>query len=290
MVRSGDPGLRSSCNHRGGAAGLLSRGGKPLVMAWRHRELIASVLRRELADRFSGSMLGWLWAIGGPLITLAVYFLAFTEAVRLPVESMRAGTSHYALSIFVGLIIFGIFAELCCRAPVLLHEHSWFLKSSIFPSEILAWIALLRCLVFAGVSLVVLLVFQLVLTGGVTSSLLLLPLIVIPLCLFLLGVIWFLAAVGAFTRDISYLMTTFIPLTMVATPVFYSATDLPSRWAIAAYLNPIGVNIEMARAAILGEMPFPLAAYGFFCVVALAVFRGGYAVFDRYKGIAIDAI
>src|SRR6516162_2595797 len=45
----------------------------PLSVGWRHRELILAVLRRELADRFSGSALGWVWAVVGPLITLAIY-------------------------------------------------------------------------------------------------------------------------------------------------------------------------------------------------------------------------
>ncbi|HYM74199.1 MAG TPA: ABC transporter permease, partial [Stellaceae bacterium] len=263
---------------------------RPVSAAWRYRELIAAVLRRELEDRFSGSVLGWLWAIAGPLITVTVYLVMFTTAVKLPVASAQASTSHYALSVFAGLIVFGVFAELCCRGPVLLHEHAWFLKSSIFPSEILAWIALFRALTFAGVSLCVLLVFQLGFGETPQLSLLLLPLVILPLGLFLLGVVGFLAGIGAFTRDISYLMTTFVPLTMAATPVFYTISDMPPVLRAAAYLNPIGVSIEMMRAVVLGDTRVPVLVYALFCAAALAVFRAGYTVFDRYKGIALDAI
>ena len=199
----------------------------PVLTAWRHRELIIAVLRRELSDRFSGSAFGWVWAVAGPLITLEIYTVAFTRAVHLPVASAQGGTASYALSIFVGLIVFGMFGELCCRAPLLLHEHAWFLKTSIFPSETLAWTAVLRAMSFAGISVGVLLAFQLALNGSLPITILLLPLIVIPLALFLLGIVWFLAALGAFTRDIAHLMFTFVPLVMFTTPVFYRATDLP---------------------------------------------------------------
>jgi lipopolysaccharide transport system permease protein len=262
----------------------------PLSVGWRHRELILAVLRRELADRFSGSALGWVWAVVGPLITLAIYTMTFTKAMQLPAASAHGSTSSYALSTFVGLIVFGLFAELCCRAPLLMHEHAWFLKNSIFPSETLAWTAVFRALSYAGISVVVLLVFELALDGLPPLSILLLPFIVVPLVLFLLGMVWFLAAIGAFTRDISYLMITFVPLVMFATPVFYRVTDLPDALRVLAYANPLGTAIEIARAAMLdGVLPPTLACCGFL-VLSLAVCHGGYAVFERYKGILVDVI
>ncbi|HZT89548.1 MAG TPA: ABC transporter permease [Stellaceae bacterium] len=262
----------------------------PLRVGWRHRELILAVLRRELADRFSGSAFGWAWAILGPLMTLAIYILTFTRAMRLPVASAQAGVISYTLSTFIGLIVFGLFSELCCRAPGLMHEHAWFLKTSIFPSETLAWTAVLRAFSFAGISFAVLLVFHLVVAGLPPPSILLLPLILVPLVLFLLGLVWFLAALGAFTRDLSYLMITLVPLLLLGTPVFYRASDLPYRLGIAAYANPLGAAIEMMRAIVLGGTPPLPIVYAWFVLLSLLVCRGGYAVFARYKGILVDVI
>jgi lipopolysaccharide transport system permease protein len=118
----------------------------------------------------------------------------------------------------------------------------------------------------------------------------LLPFIVVPLVMFLLGMVWFLAAIGAFTRDMSYLMITFVPLAMFATPVFYRVTDLPGPLRALAYANPLGTAIEMVRAAVLDGVSPPILAYCGFLVVSVAACRGGYAVFERYKGILIDVI
>ena len=262
----------------------------PLSAGWRYRELILAVLRRELADRFSGSVFGWVWAVVGPLITLLIYTMTFTKAMQLPLASAQGSTSSYALSTFLGLIIFSLFAELCGRAPLLMHEHAWFLKTSIFPSETLAWTAVLRALTYAGISFLVLLVFELVLNRMLPLSILLLPLIVVSLVLFLLGVVWFLAAIGAFTRDISYLMITLVPLMMFATPVFYRVADLPTGLRVLAYVNPLGAAIEIARAVVLDGIFPPIFACLGFLVISLAVCRGGYSVFQRYKGILIDVI
>jgi lipopolysaccharide transport system permease protein len=278
---------------RGRLADAMSRGRPavmPLSLGWHYRELILAVLRRELADRFARSPIGWFWAIVGPVLTLGIYVATFTTAMRLPVASAQGGTANYALSTFVGLIVFSLSAELCSRAPLLLHEHAWFIKTSIFPVATLAWTAVLRAMTYAGISLVVLLVFTVALTGGLPLSVLLLPLVVVPLFLLMLGLVWFLAALGAFTRDIAYLMITIIPVLMFATPVFYRIADLPDGLQPFAYANPLGTAIEVARVLLLGGSPPPLLACLGFAVVSLAVCRGGYAVFERYKGILADVI
>src|SRR5258708_38972475 len=70
----------------------------PFTVAWRYRELIIAMLRRELADRFRGSLFGWTWAIVAPLVTLAIYTITFTGALRLPIASSRGGAMNCALA------------------------------------------------------------------------------------------------------------------------------------------------------------------------------------------------
>jgi lipopolysaccharide transport system permease protein len=262
----------------------------PITIAWRYRELILAVLRRQLADRFSGSLFGWGWAIAAPLITLAIYTITFTHALRLPVPSARGGTMDYALSTFAGLIVFNLCAELCYRAPLLLHEHASYIKTSIFPSETLAWTAVLRSLTYAGISLAVLLVFALAINHTLPVTVLFLPFLVVPLTLLLLGFVWCLSALGAFTRDIAYLMITIVPLLMFATPVFYRLSDLPPAFQRLEYLNLMATTIEIARDILIDGVLPPLWLYAAFVVAALIVCRGGYAVFERYKGILVDVI
>ena len=73
---------------------------------------------------------------------------------------------------------------------------------------------------------------------------------------FLIGLSWFLCALGAFTRDAGYLMINIVPLFMFATPVFYLAHSLPPPWDILIYLNALTGYVEVMRDIVLfGKLP-----------------------------------
>ena len=102
---------------------------------------------------------------------------------------------------------------------------------------------------YAGISLAVLFVFALAINRSLPLTVLFLPFLVVPLALMQLGVVWCLAALGAFSRDIAYLMITIVPVLMFATPVFYRMSDIPEAFRMVEYLNPVATAIEMARFA-----------------------------------------
>jgi lipopolysaccharide transport system permease protein len=262
----------------------------PLERAWHFRELIRAVVRRELMARFSGSILGWLWAIFGPLLMLSVYTVIFSHAVGIRASTASHGVATYSLNIFVGLIIFNLFSELAYRAPALLHEHVNFIKKSIFPSETLAWIAGIRALVYAGISFCVLLFFELVITHSLPPTILLLPFVVVPFFLFLIGVSWFLMALGSFTRDVMHLMASIVPVFMFATPIFYSFDDVPPVLRVILRVNLVGDYVELMRdIVLLNRIPNPWLYLGT-VIVSLLIFRSAYRFYMRYKNVFVDII
>jgi len=262
----------------------------PFANAWQHRELIRAVVRRELAVRFRGTILGWLWAIFGPLVMLGAYTVVFSHAVGLPASAREGGAGSYALSIFAGLIVFNLFSELAYRSPSLLHEHAGVIKKSIFPSETLAWTAVIRAAVYAGISLCVLVVFELLATWRLPLMALLLPVVVAPLFLFLLGTSWFLMALGSFTRDVAHLMISIVPVLMFATPIFYAIDDVPPDLRLYLHLNPIGNYVEMVRdLLLLGRLP-GLLLYCGTVLGSIFVFFFSYRFFMQYKAVFTDVI
>lgn len=263
----------------------------PFERAWRHRELIRAVVRREFISRFRGSFLGPAWAVLAPLAKLLTYTVLFS--VTVPQLSAGMTVADYASGIFIGLIVFDLFSELAYRAPMLLHEHVNFVKRSIFPSETIAWTATIRAFTYAGIAFLVYIGFRLFTAGTLPLTIVLTPLLVIPFALFILGVVWFLMALGAFTRDVSHIMASIVPVLMFATPIFYrleqidQASPATARWL---RLNIVGDYIEMLRAVALdGKVP---NVFGYLVVVAVsyAVFLGGYRFFMRYKSVIVDVI
>ncbi len=261
----------------------------PFETGWRHRELIRVIVQREFAQRFRGSALGWIWAIIGPIVMLGAYTIVFTGPFKVS-SAAQAGVGHYALFIFAALIPFNLFTELFARAPNLMRENSWFLKKTIFPSDTLGWIALCRALVYAGISFLILLAFELALMGTIPATALLVPLVILPYCLFLLGVVWFFAALGSLTQDIAHIVTSIMPLLIFGSPVFYGVADVPEALRELAYFNPLAIYIEMTRGLALGGKLPDLALYGQAWLIALVVFWVGHAVFMRYRSILVDVV
>ena len=260
----------------------------PFERAWHHRELIRAVVRRELKSRFRGSLLGWVWAIAAPLVMLLAYTFVFS--IALPVQAQNISITEYAGNIFCGLIVFNLFSELAYRAPMLLHEHSSFVKKSIFPSEAIAWIASIRAFVYAGISFVVLLVFRLVTALWLPATVVLAPLVILPFALLMLGIVWFLMGLGAFTKDVAHLMISIVPIMMFATPIFYTFDQIPQQFVPWLKLNLIGDYIDMLQALVIhGRLP-SLLMYVVCALVSYAVFMLGYSFFMRYKSVIVDVI
>ena len=190
----------------------------------------------------------------------------------------------------MGLIVFNFFAEITYRAPLLLAEHKHIIRRSIFPPQILAWIAVGRALIYALIAIAVLLIGQMVIKQTVHASWLLLPLFLIPLCLALLGLVWILSTIGALTSDLNHLIISIIPVAMFATPVFYSAADVPEHLRPWLYLNPLTIFIEINRTIVLdGNLP-GLAAISLAFCGGFFLFYIGRILFMRKKAMLVDII
>ena len=265
---------------------------RPFAQMWHHRDLIQAILRREVAERFKGSIAGWVWAIVAPLLAIAVYTIAFSGRLDLPPQYIVTGNQNlsYALFILSGIVVFNFWSEMAFRAPMLLHEYVHFIKQTIFPSDMLAVISTLRATLYTVISLGVLIVFQLITTGGLPWTMLLLPLIMIPFIAFLVGMSWFLCAIGAFTRDAGYLMINIVPLFMFATPVFYHQSIFGSPGDILIYINALTGYVDVMRDIMLvGKLP-NWQVYAWTLFTSVFTFYFGYWFFDRYRNVIVDVL
>jgi lipopolysaccharide transport system permease protein len=260
---------------------------KPLLQMRYNREIILAILRRELASRFTGSAGGWLWAVAAPLFAIAVYTFAFTTKLQMTFASDQGHTPiTYALFIFAGLIVFNFFSEMAYRSPMLLHEYAHFIKQTIFPSDMLAVISTLRAAAYTGIGAIVMLICIAAVKGGLPWTVILMPLIFIPLAAFLMGLSWFLSAIGAFTRDAGYLMINIVPLFMFLTPVFFR----PPPGDILFHLNALTAYVEVMRDLVLtGVLPNPLVVL-WMLATSIFTFYFGYWFFDRYRNVIVDVI
>jgi lipopolysaccharide transport system permease protein len=176
------------------------------------------------------------------------------------------------------------------RAPSLLHEYAHYIKQTMFPAEMLPIISTLRATTYASIGLALMLACQLLFTGTLHWTVLLLPLWFVPFLMFLIGITWLLSAMGAFTRDTAYLMMTIAPVLMFATPVFFSHETLGPTWYLLMYANILTGFIETIRdLVVFGKIPNGLViAWTLF--VSLFFFWFGYWFFRRQQDAIADVI
>ncbi len=223
---------------------------------WRNRSLALQMSRREIVGRYRGSFLGMLWSFFNPVLMLAVYTFVFSIVFEAR-WGARGGSDkfEFALVLFVGLIVFNLFSECVTRAPGLVLSNTNYVKKVIFPLEILPWVSLGASLFHAIISLAVLLVF-LAFVGTVPATFLLLPLVIAPLLVLVMGLSWLLASIGVFIRDIGQFIGMVTTVLMFMSPIFYPASALPESVRSYLFLNPLTFIIEQSREVVIwGNLP-----------------------------------
>ncbi|MBD2109754.1 ABC transporter permease [Nodosilinea sp. FACHB-13] len=223
---------------------------------WRHRELIGSLIQRDIVGRYRGSALGIIWSFIHPMFMLAVYTFVFSVVFQARWGNGSDSKAEFALVLFAGLIVFNLFAECVNRASGLITSNVNYVKRVVFPLEILPWVTLGSALFHGLMSIIVWLVFYIVLFGLPKISIILLPAIILPLIFLTMGLTWFFAALGVYLRDISQVTTIMTTVLMFLSPIFYPASALPQNFQPILLLNPLTPALEQFRGVLMwGEVP-----------------------------------
>jgi lipopolysaccharide transport system permease protein len=237
---------------------LASRGGiawAPVAVVYNHWHLATELAKREVAARYRGSVMGLAWSLLQPLLLLGLYTFVFGT-----IFNMKAAAGHdqgqFAIIVFAGLIVHGLFAECVTRAPGLVLANANYVKKVVFPLEVLPLAALLAALFHTHVSLLVLALFVVVESHALPVTVLLAPLVLLPLALLTLGLSWFLASVGVYLRDVGQTIGLVTTALLFLSPVFYPASAVPAHLRPLLEWNFLTPVIEAMRAVmILGRAP-----------------------------------
>lgn len=268
-----------------GGLGIL----KSLV---RYRVLIFKLVKRQIADRYRGSLFGMLWTLAYPIMLLVVYTFVFGTIFRARWSSGDASHSQveFAVILFAGLIIHSLFTEILMSSPGLIIHNPQYVKKVIFPLEILSWVALFNAMFNLAVSLLVLLVFYLLVHGSLNYTVLWLPVVLAPFALLCVGLSWLLSAITVYFRDINQIVGLLASVFLFLSPIFYPVSALPEMIRSYIYFNPLTVIIEQLRNIILwGQSPdwFSLLMYA---LLAMFVAWFGNRVFNRMRKGFADVI
>ena len=216
----------------------------------RHRYLFGQLVKRDVLLRYRGAMFGVLWIFLSPLIMLAIFAFVFGQIFQAKWPQQDTGIPFWLL-LYSGLIAFNIFAETVSRAPASVRGQPNYVKKIIFPVGMLPVVPLGAALVHAAFNFLILL-GALIWIGRFQTSVLLFPLLLVPVVFFALGFAWFLSAWGVFIKDMSQIVPVFVQMLMFLSPVFYPVSVVPTVLQPFYQFNPLSTIIESLRAAVSG--------------------------------------
>ena len=242
--------------------------------------------RRAVLQRYRGSLLGVAWAFLTPVFMLVVYTFIFTKVftVRWGQEVGDGtvggmGTFEFAIVLFAGLTLYGFFSEVVLASGTVITSNANYVKKVVFPLRVLPVVTLMSAGFQLLISLGVLVVFQLIVAGGLPLTALLAPVTILPLVVMVLGLAWLLSALGTYLRDINQVLTPLVTALLFLGPILYPASAFSPEVEPWLALNPVSVPIEAFRDVMIwGRMP-DWVELGVYFAVALVVMLAGWRCF-----------
>lgn len=242
----------------------------------RYGFLIEQLVRRNFNTKYRQSILGVLWSFLNPLLTMLVQYLVFSTIFRSSIE-------HFPVYLISGIIVFSFFTECVTLGMDAIVMNASLITKVAIPKVIFPFSRALSSLINFLISLLPLLLLMLLTGVRVTPALLLLPLMILLLFCFALGVTLVMATLNVFFRDTRFLWSVISLLWTYATPIFYPDTIWPEALRPIFHLNPMYQLIDFLRQIVIeGAAPTPGRMVA--CVVSAAVtLEIGMMVFRRYE-------
>ncbi len=200
---------------------------------WQYREMILSLVKRDLKSRYKGSVLGFFWMFLNPLLQLCVYTVVFSTI-------MRMGIDKFYLFLFVALVPWMFFSTCLSSGTTVVMGQQDMVKKIYFPREVLPLAFTISQFVNMLLSFVI--IFVVVFVSGIKLdplSLLYLPLIMIIEFVLSLGIVLLASSLTVYFRDLEHILSIISMAWMYLTPIIYPVEMVPENLLKFFYLNPM---------------------------------------------------
>ena len=248
-------------------------------------ELLMNLTRREVKGRYSQSLFGAGWAIAQPLATMAVFTLVFARLGQIP-----SGGAPYPLFAYAALVPWFFFSNTVTSGTMSLITYRNIVTKTYFPREIVPLAQLCSRLVdlAAASSLYVLLMLYYRVGLGPWGAFV--PLFLVLLLLFTLGVTLTTSSLNVFYRDVNPVVQIGLQLWLYLTPVAYPLAAVPERYRAFFLLNPLTGVVEGLRAVIVFGREPEWGVVGISATLIIAIFTFGLVLFKRTDKYFADVI
>jgi len=267
-----------------GPSGIIRDVLSSLATFYHRRWLMRYFIQRQVMRSYQKSFLGSIWVFLGPLIWVVFLSIIFSKAVGLRFRVVEGDSSlNFGLYLYCGLLPFMVYSEALGKGLSSIRSSSGLVQKVIFPLELLPFTTAVTSLVDKAFGLGALLAVLAVLEHRIEWTVLLLPLVIIPQLIFVLGLAYLMAVLGTYLPDIGEVMRPFVRGTFFITPILWPRDRVPDYLHFLVDLNPLAYLVDAYRDMILhGQLPGAMATL-YFSLFAVALFIVSFTLFVRVK-------
>ena len=234
---------------------------------WRYRELFLILAWRDLSVRYKQTIIGILWAVIRPLLTMVVFTIIFGRIAKLPSD----GNAPYALMVFAALLPWTFFSNSLTESSNSLIDNTNLISKVYFPRLIMPVATLITAFVDFFISFIILIGMMAYYQFAPSWHVLLLPFFIILASLASLGPGLWITAFNVKYRDFRYVIPFVVQFGLYVSPVGFSSNIVPEQWRMLYSLNPMVGVIDGFRWCILGGNS-PIYSPGFLLSLAIIIF------------------
>ena len=254
---------------------------------WVYRELVFFMIWRDIKVRYKQTMLGALWAIIQPILTMLVFNFLLNRGVL----NVQSDGIPYPIFSYTGLLPWGLFVAALNQASRSLTSNHNMITKIYFPRLILPVASVLGGLVDFVIAFVVLIGMMVYFKVSPAWSVLwTLPLFLLLAIVTALGVALWLSAINVQYRDVNYALPFLTQFWLFITPVIYSSSGFSEKMRLAYSLNPMAGVVNGFRWALLGSGTGPDASLWVSVTISFLVLIGGLFYFRNMEKTFADTI
>jgi lipopolysaccharide transport system permease protein len=251
---------------------------------WQYRELIRFLVVRDIKVRYRQTVLGGLWAILQPFMSMVVFTIFFGMLAKIPSDNIP-----YPIFVYTALLPWQFFSNGISNSGNSLVANADLISKVYFPRIIIPVASLgagLLDFLIAFIILIVMMIYYGIYPGW---GVLLFPFLMFGIVMTTLGIGMLLSALNVAYRDFRYVIPFLVQFWLFATPVIYPASIIPEKWRWLINLNPMAGLITTSRSFIL-NMPITWSDLGISILVSFILFIIGVAYFNRMERRFADII
>lgn len=254
-----------------------------------HRDLIRSLVKRDLTSRYKGSVMGLGWTILTPAVQIVIFTVIFSGIFSAKFGD-QGGHLRFAVYLFCGMLPWIAFSDGVLRSTTTLTDNVNLVRRVVFPLEALPVNLALSALVQQLLGTVVLLAATLLMQQTLHLTAFWLPVLLIPQLLATIGLGWLMASLGVFIRDMSQVNQLALQACMYLTPILYPESLVPPNYRWLVDCNPMAPLIRSYRQILLEGQPPDWRGLVVTVVFGLVCFGFGYWWFERTKKAFADVL